>query len=253
MTLTLILAALAAASPGGERTPPLIPYTDEDRPSSLSGGARDEQAFARKEAVVRRLFADAGVDFPPAQLLLRAFKEERQLEVWASGARSGPLTHVATYEVCYSSGGMGPKRRQGDMQVPEGFYHLDYFNRNSNFHLSFRVAYPNESDRILGVRGNLGGDIMIHGSCVSIGCLAMSDERIEELWVMTRSLDRLKRRVFVHIFPTRDLAGLLEKEPDHRHAAFWRNLLEGLAWFDGKKTLPKITVDRAGVYHFREP
>lgn len=246
--LVLILAAIALPLSAGE--PPLIRYTEQDLPDSMSGNARDARAFREKDAVVEKLFEDAGVDFPPHQLMLRGFKAERHLEVWAASGREGPLTHVATYEICYASGGPGPKRRQGDGQVPEGFYHLDYYNKRSNFHLSFRVNYPNASDRVLGHRANLGSAIMIHGDCVSIGCLAMSDERIQELWVMTRTMDRLRRRVYVHLFPTRDMDGLIEQEADSKHLAFWKNIKEGLDLFEATKKLPRVRVDRRGTYLF---
>jgi len=244
----LLLFALPAIA--GE--PPLIRYTDQDLPDSMSGNERDARAFREKEAVVKKLFADAGVEFPPRQLMLRGFKEERHLEVWAATARTGPLTHVATYEICYGSGGAGPKRRQGDGQVPEGFYHLDYFNKRSNFHLSFRVNYPNESDKILGHRSNLGSAIMIHGNCVSIGCLAMSDERIQELWVMARSMNKLKRRVYVHLFPTRHLDAKIKEDYDSKHIAFWRNIKEGYDLFEATKKLPSVRVNAKGTYLFEE-
>ncbi|MFH1529127.1 MAG: L,D-transpeptidase family protein [Pseudomonadota bacterium] len=248
----LVILALSLTLPAFAGEPPLIRHTDKSLPDSMSGKERDAHAFREKDAVVKKLFADAGVTFPPRQLLLRGFKAERHLEVWAASAQTGPLTPIATYEICYSSGGDGPKRRQGDGQVPEGFYHLDYFNSRSSFHLSFRVNYPNESDRILGHRGNLGSAIMIHGNCVSIGCLAMSDERIEELWVMARTMDRLKRRVYVHLFPTRDLEGLIEQEPDSKHLAFWKNIKEGYDLFEATKTLPVVRVDAKGTYLFKE-
>ena len=250
--LSLIVAGCGfmggPAEEAGE--PPLISYTERDLPDSMSGSERNARAFREKDAVVKKLFADAEVKFPPRQLLLRGFKAERHLEVWAASEREEALTHVATYEVCYASGDAGPKRRQGDGQVPEGFYHLDYFNQRSRFHLSFRVNYPNKSDKALGYKPNLGDAIMIHGDCVSIGCLAMSDERIEELWVMTRTMNKLKRKVYVHLFPTRDMEGLLEQESDSRHAAFWRNIKKGYDWFEEKKTLPSVRVDRRGRYSF---
>jgi len=248
----LVLLVLSLALPVSAGEPPFIRYTEKDLPDSMSGKERTARAFREKDAVVEKLFADAGVEFPPRQLMLRGFKAERHLEVWAATARTGPLTHIATYEICYASGDAGPKRRQGDSQVPEGFYHLDYFNKRSNFHLSFRVNYPNASDEILGYRANLGSAIMIHGDCVSIGCLAMSDERIEELWVMTRSMNKLKRRVYVHLFPTRDLAGLIEEEADSRHRAFWKNIKVGHDLFEATKKLPNVRVDRKGVYLFEE-
>lgn len=246
-----LLIAFCFPAVAGE--PPIIGFTEEDLPDSMSGRARHDRAFREKDSVVKMLFEEAGVSFPPRQLMLRGFKAERHLEVWAASGRSGPLTHVATYEVCYASGDAGPKRRQGDGQVPEGFYHLDYYNRHSNFHLSFRVNYPNASDRVLGYRPNLGSAIMIHGDCVSIGCLAMSDERIQELWVMTKSMDELKRRVYVHLFPTRDLAGMIEQETGSKHLEFWKNIKEGMDLFEATKKLPRVRVEKkTGRYLFKQ-
>ena len=125
---------------------------------------------------MQELFDDAKVPFPPRQLLLRGFKKEKELEVWAAAKKSGPLTHIATYEICFMSGHEGPKRKQGDLQVPEGFYVVDVFNKGSDFFLSLGLNYPNDYDRRL---KRTGSAIMIHGACVSIGCLAMTDERIQ--------------------------------------------------------------------------
>src|SRR4051812_28702290 len=172
--------------------------------------AEDRVAAAERarEGVLAQSLAAAGVAWPPEELYLRAFKHERELEVWA-GARGKQLTKVKTYPFCAASGELGPKRQEGDLQVPEGFYTIDLFNPTSTFHLSMRVSYPNESDRILG-RRPLGGAIMVHGNCVSIGCIAIQDDPIEELYVMTLDARaKMGRQVPIHIFPRRlDAAGL---------------------------------------------
>jgi murein L,D-transpeptidase YafK len=201
---------------------------------------------------VRALFAQAQVAFPPAQLLLRAFKRERRLEVWAASKAGAPLVHVTTYEICFASGRLGPKRRQGDGQVPEGFYTLGYLNPSSSYHLSMLVTYPNESDRILGDQRDPGGEIMIHGDCRSAGCLAMSDERIEELWVMCTALMwKLGGQVQIHIFPSRDMEQLLAAEPTAEHRELWQDLKGGLDRFERDKRLPRVQIERDGRYHFR--
>ncbi|MBI4699760.1 MAG: hypothetical protein HY744_01115 [Deltaproteobacteria bacterium] len=220
--------------------------------SSKPGPERVAEARAAKLGVVQALFAASGVAFPPAQMLLRGFKRDRRLELWAASGRAGALRHVTTYEICYASGDLGPKRREGDAQVPEGFYVLDLYNPSSRFHLSMQVSYPNESDRILGDRSRLGGEIMIHGNCVSIGCLAMSDERIQELWVATTALRDAGGKVHVHIFPARDIDGLLGSGgyggPEHHD--FWRNLKDGKDRFERTRTLPRVRVDPGGRYLF---
>lgn len=112
-------------------------------------------------------------------------KEERRLEVWAP---AGPAwKRLRAYPVLAASGTAGPKLREGDLQVPEGVYRLTAFNPNSSYHLSVRVDYPNADDRAVARAENrtrLGGDIYIHGKAVSIGCLAIGDPSIEELYVL---------------------------------------------------------------------
>lgn len=134
----------------------------------------------------RPYFQREGVSYPPQRLVLAAFKQERQLEVYAAGDGQ-PLKLVRSFSVLGLSGKTGPKLRFGDMQVPEGFYRIESLNPNSAFHLALRVNYPNEADRAQAAkdgRTDLGGDIMIHGSNGSIGCLAMGDEVAEDLFIL---------------------------------------------------------------------
>jgi murein L,D-transpeptidase YafK len=203
--------------------------------------------------VVEGLFAAARVPFPPSALLFRAFKKERELEVWASPSGDAPMTLVATYEVCGLSGDLGPKRREGDRQVPEGFYRIHYLWPNSNYHLEMKIGYPNDLDRHLSdqIHEAPGGDIMIHGTCASIGCLAMSDERVEELWVMASSFQIGDRRVHVHIFPTRDIPALLRDAGYERHHHFWENLQEGYLRFERDHRLFTTSADWHAKYIYR--
>ena len=232
-------------------SPPLLrKYTDWSADPEWTSRQRIAHAKSAKLEEVKGLLAAAGVSYPPRRLLLRGFKADKEVEVWTSSREFGPLIHLTTYEICDASGDLGPKRREGDGQVPEGFYHLDYFNKSSLFHLSFRVNYPNASDRILGFRESLGGAIMFHGSCVSIGCLAMEDERIEELWLLTRALEDRGRTVHVHLLPARDLAGLIAGTDDSGLEAFWSNLKEGDDLFRKNLLVPTFSVDSAGRYIF---
>lgn len=152
------------------------------------------------ESVRTRLepyFQKAGVEYPPARLVLAAFKDERTLELHAASAGSGELKFIRSYPILAASGGPGPKLREGDLQVPEGIYRIESLNPNSMFHLSLRVNYPNAFDREQArrdSRARLGGDIMIHGNQVSIGCLAMGDPAAEELFVLAAKtgLPRIK-------------------------------------------------------------
>ena len=205
---------------------------------------------------VVKMFADKGISYPPHRLFFRVFKAGGELEVWAQPKEKAAYIHIKTYPVCASSGAPGPKRRQGDAQVPEGFYRLDRFNPYSSYHLSMRVNYPNASDRILGRGGALGGDIYTHGDCVTIGCLPMTDKGIDELYLMALDTHKRGQPVDVHIFPDRmddagwarlrDIAG-----ENTKLLAFWKNLRTGYAWFESYKKPPQVSVTRSGLYSFK--
>jgi murein L,D-transpeptidase YafK len=212
---------------------------------------RVQQARSEKMTAIGQLFAAAKIAYPPAQMLLRVIKDEDVLELWA-GAAGTRLSLLKSYAICARSGGLGPKRQQGDLQVPEGFYHVDRFNAWSRFFLSLGINYPNRSDRILGVKGRLGGDIFIHGDCVTIGCVPIETEPIKELYVMALDTHLAGHAVHVHIFPARldadrDLVALAGG--DASLVAFWRQLQAGWQAFESQRRLPVVNVDPdSGVY-----
>ena len=155
------------------------------------------------DAVATRLrpaFAAAKVNYPPHEVAYVAFKDKRQLQVYARNASSEPWRFVKQYRVHAASGLPGPKLAEGDRQVPEGLYQAQFLNANSRFHLSIRLNYPNDFDRKMALddqRSRLGGDIMIHGNAVSIGCLAMGDEGAEDLFILAAQVNRERIRIVV--------------------------------------------------------
>lgn len=139
-----------------------------------------------------------GISWPPKKLCLLAFKSERLIEVWVANA-DGEFRFLKEYPVLGISGGPGPKRRSGDKQVPEGFYKLDALNPNSRYHLSIRVSYPNQEDIENSKldRSEMGGDIFVHGSDVSIGCLAIGNDAIEEVFNIAALVPASKREIII--------------------------------------------------------
>jgi murein L,D-transpeptidase YafK len=140
----------------------------------------------------------AGMSAPPSELTLVALKEERQLEVW--GRHGSAWRWIRTYPITAASGGPGPKLREGDHQVPEGLYRINWLHPNSDLHLSMKVNYPNAFDRRQAAsdgRTRLGGDIFIHGRAVSIGCIAIGDDAIEELFVLVARAGVKRTRVLI--------------------------------------------------------
>lgn len=210
---------------------------------------RVQRAYERKAERIEATLDARGVE-DLGEVFFRVFKREQELEVWAREPGAPTFTQVKTYPVCEISGRLGPKRRQGDLQIPEGFYSIDIFNPWSNFHLSMRVDYPNAVDRARGSGGPLGGDIYIHGGCVTIGCVPVTDEYIEEIYLIAAAArDAGQHRIPVHIFPTRlDDAGLkwLADHYGTRHIdyPFWQNLQQGYLAFEQTRQLPPIGNER---------
>jgi hypothetical protein len=195
LAITAVIAVLALVS----RIRPVRRTLDRLR-ETVGGGysvaERLEQFGPGVEERLKPTFAAAGLAYPPSDLAFLAFKDRKVLEVYARRA-DRPWRLLRIYPVLAASGKPGPKLREGDHQVPEGVYRVEALNPNSRFHLSVRLNYPNEFDRRMAAldgRTNLGGDIMIHGSAVSVGCLAIGDEAAEDLFVLSAlaSVDKVK-------------------------------------------------------------
>lgn len=154
---------------------------------SYTVAGRIEQLGDEVDARLRRHFIAARVTYPPREVAYVVFKDARVLEVYARGDAARPWTYIKEYPVLGASGGLGPKLAEGDNQVPEGIYAAESLNPNSAFHLSIRLDYPNDFDRRMAAsdgRTRLGGDIMIHGGSSSVGCVAVGDHAIEELFIL---------------------------------------------------------------------
>jgi hypothetical protein len=143
------------------------------------------------ERRLREKFAANDVPYPPTDVFLLAFKQEQRIELWAK--RGASYAFVDDYPLTDTSGTLGPKLRQGDYQIPEGIYRVSWLHPNSQYHLSLKLDYPNEFDRARAAedrRTGLGGDIFIHGDEHSIGCLAVGDRAIEELFALAARVGR---------------------------------------------------------------
>jgi murein L,D-transpeptidase YafK len=210
-------------------------------------------AYEEKWTLVKEKLAKAGVDTSHFELFIRVFKQEAKLEVWAKSNSVTSYKLVETYAICQSSGILGPKRKQGDGQVPEGFYQVKSFNPQSEFYLALGVSYPNKSDLIKGDQTDPGGDIMIHGNCVTIGCMPLTDDKIKEVYIMALEARNKGQQVIpIHIFPTKlnskGIAYLKSITTDVAKIKFWTNLQQGYTYFEANKLLPEITVNKSGDY-----
>jgi murein L,D-transpeptidase YafK len=165
---------------------------------------RVREAYVAKEKIVAKTLALNAISRDSLRIYFRAFKTEKTLELWAKNSSDSAYRLIKELPICDLSGDVGAKRRSRDLQVPEGFYHIAGLNPYSKYYLSMKVNYPNASDSIRGVRGHLGNNIFIHGSCISSGCLAMTDDRIRELFVYcVEAYNAGQEEIGLTIFPSR--------------------------------------------------
>lgn len=216
--------------------------------------ARVKEAYEAKEKNIKQFFGDAGVPYQSFSLLIRAFKKEQVLEAWVKTADQNYVL-LKTYAFCTTSGTLGPKRKEGDLQIPEGIYSLNHFNPQSNFHLSLGVSYPNASDKILSDKDHPGSAIYIHGNCVTIGCIPITDDKIKELYILAvEARNNGQKNIPIHIFPAKlDDSGIkkLQAEyPSSPHWKFWNNLKMVFDDFEKNKTVKNVRVNGKGEYYF---
>lgn len=180
-------------------------------------------------------------------VFIRIFKEEYILEVWVSDGEKYSL--FKEYPIAYYSGGLGTKTKLGDQKSPEGFYTVypESLNPASSYHLSFNIGYPNAYERYRKYTGNY---IMVHGSNVSIGCYAMTDPQIEEIYTIAqKSFENGQKEISVHIFPFKMTSENLEMHKSSPHISFWKELVEGYEYFEKNNLPPKMRVNSKGEYY----
>lgn len=213
------------------------------------GMDRAAKAAANVRPALERDLAAAGLHFGDP-VFIRAFKKERELELFVRNRATEKFDLFRTYKIAGMSGNSGPKLAEGDGQVPEGFYFVPprAMNPNSDYHLSFNIGYPNDFDR---AHQRTGSAIMIHGDRVSIGCLAMTDEKIEEIYTLCAAAHDGGQPYFrVHIFPFRMTAERLASLADPDWNDFWLNLKEGYDLFGKNRVPPEVSV-ADGRYQFK--
>ena len=209
----------------------------------------DRVAIVRQRVtpILVQRFAAAGLLYPVSAIFFRVHKMEREFELWARNDNDGSYRLVQIYPIFGASGHLGPKRREGDCQVPEGFYQIDQLNPKSEFHLSLRINYPNAADQKKSDPVAPGSDIYVHGGQRSAGCLALGDDAIEEIYIVAQDATP---PVLINIFPARMLdSGWPDQakfSPDQ--IDFWNTLRPGYRFFSEHHQLPIVTVDPDGNY-----
>jgi len=226
--------------------PPSMSTADIRIPSSR----RSRQAVQTVKPMLERAFTAKSLTFG-APVFIRIFKQSMELEVWVK--QKARFTLFKTYPICtYGSKGLGPKTRRGDGRAPEGFYYVTPQSMNpvSNFYLSFNLGYPNRYDRL---HQRTGGMLMVHGSCVSIGCYAMTDQGIREIYTIVEAAFRQGQPFFrTHIFPFRMSEDKMNEYRRSEWMSFWMNLKQGYDYFE-KNGVPPNVVVKDKKYVFERP
>ncbi len=187
VSITFSVTGLVAAGIWHEPTRTLGQYLMTKLHGGYTVSERIEQFGDQVQQALAADFERIGFTYPAAHVALVAFKDTQQLEVYVRAHQQQPWLWLKTYPIVKASGQLGPKLREGDLQVPEGIYQSESLNPNSRYHLAIRVNYPNQFDQAIAAkegRTQLGGDIMVHGSNASVGCLAMGNEVAEHLFVL---------------------------------------------------------------------
>lgn len=215
---------------------------------------RVSEAWKKYNDSLSKDFKKKNVAYPPKDIFLRAFKAQNELEVWGRNTETSEYKLVKVMHICALSGVLGPKRAEGDRQVPEGYYFIEDFNPKSEYYLSLLLNYPNYSDNLLSNKGRKGGDIYIHGGCVTVGCMPMTDEGIQELYTLCLNAKvNGEENIPVHIYPTRlnkNGWNYLIKEyvnyPESQ--VFWQSLKAGYDYFEKYHKLLPVMYTPEGKY-----
>ena len=215
---------------------------------------RVREAYASKEKTVVKTLEGQSISREKLRIYLRAFKTEKVVELWAKNISDPAFVLVKKFNICEISGTIGPKRRSGDLQVPEGFYYISGLNPYSKYYLSMEINYPNASDSIRGVRGRLGNLIFIHGECESSGCIAITNEKISELYVYCiEAYNCGQEKIELTIFPSKlsdsTYSGLKTSyNKDKDKISLWADLKKSYDIFEKTKIPPIVKFLPGGTH-----
>ncbi len=219
---------------------------------------RVREAYKAKKEIVNQYYKDKKIDEETVQIYIRVFKKEKELELWAKDKTKENFILLKKYTICATSGTLGPKRKNGDNQIPEGFYHIDRLNPKSTFLLSLGLNFPNKLDKYVSdSTKKLNSDIFIHGDCKTTGSIPMTDEKIQEIYIMSVDAKAAgQKKIAVSIFPTKlnneNFNFLKEEYADKPELIkFWKQLKDGYNAFEKCKNLPDIIIDNKGNYKIK--
>jgi len=250
LVATAFAAALAPVTCLGQNSNPLLTRATKELPARAT---QELPARATQELPADLLSLLQQKNMPKhSPILVRIFKEEAELEVWKQDA-TGRFQMLKIYPICRWSGDLGPKLHEGDRQAPEGFYtvRLELMNPNSSFYLAINTGYPNSFDK---ANNRDGSFLMVHGDCLSIGCYAMTDEQIAEIYSLARDSLVGRPSFQIQAYPFRLTPANLARHRHNPNLAFWKMLKIGNDHFEATRLEPKVDVcERRYVFDAQAP
>jgi len=217
---------------------------------------RVRTAIKEKQESITKNLKDKDLTINDLHIIFVAYKDNDALDIYAKKKNEKIYAKLTSFKICTRSGQLGPKRKKGDNQVPEGFYYIDRFNPKSRFYISLGLNYPNKADKIKSSASDLGGDIFIHGSCVTIGCMPMTDDKIKEIYLYAiNAKNNRQKRIPVYVFPFKmteqNFTAYKTKYKDNKALLdFWSNLKKGYDKFTTEKKELNYKIDFIGNYLF---
>ncbi len=213
-------------------------------------------AYQEKENYLANKLEEKNLSIQDINILMVAYKNESEFEVYVKSKTDISYQKLLTYPICSNSGVLGTKNREGDYQVPEGFYYINHFNPTSSYFLSLGISYPNQADKNRNPKTqtkDLGGAIYLHGDCVTIGCIPVTDNYIKEIYVLAvQARANGQTKIPIYIFPFR----LTKQNKEHFYlknqnlVGFWDNIKIGYEEFEATKKELSFQINEKGNYIF---
>ena len=214
--------------------------------------SRVRDAYKSKKDTIEAQLTALGLSRSNFQVMVKAYKYEEKVRVFVKSKTAKKWMIYQTLSICSNSGTLGPKRMQGDMQVPEGYYSINHFNPYSNFHLSLGISYPNKSDKMKSTAKDKGGAIYMHGNCVTIGCIPIQDEPIKEIYilcVLAKTAGQVNIPINIFPFDYTEEKWAVAKIKFPEHTDFWANIFEGEKKFQVDSIQPSVLINTTGDYY----
>jgi murein L,D-transpeptidase YafK len=213
--------------------------------------SRVKQAYLEKKPIITEKLQFMDLEMNDFEVMIKVYKYEQKVKIYVKKKAEARWREYKSYPFNCTSGELGPKRAQGDYQIPEGYYHIMHFNPYSNFFLSLGVSYPNKADKLNSDAHDKGGAIYMHGGCATIGCIPIEDGPIKEVYIMSvLGKDNGQSRVPIHIFPFEysdaKMSTAIKNFPEHQ--LFWENIYEIEKRFDSTNIVPSVGINNDGYY-----